>query len=175
MAKLKNFLFFKAFLHKFWDDNVEELLKRRSSMVEDDNPMSPVQNNTSLSSFQHSSLQQQQLQQQQQQQTQNYANLPQQHVFLPPTSPAVRPSSTIPPSPIHNYIAQSPGGVQTSQQNLIPSIVPSPGGFPNFVGSPAVGSHNSPMTLAPSPGSFMSPAPTQQPLYSAPSPVGSYG
>ena len=143
-------------------------------MVEDDNPMSPIQNNNNnLASFQNSSGQhhyQQPLQQQPQQA--QYSNL--QHIFLPPTSPAVRPSSAIPPSPIHNYIPQSPGG----QQNLIPSsIAPSPvNSFPNFVGSPAVvGSHNSPMTLAPSPGSFMSPASTQQPLYSVQSPVGSYG
>ena len=60
---------------------------------------------------------------------------------------------------------------------MMPSIAPSPGSFPNFAGSPAVGSHNSPgaphIAHAPSPGSFMSPAP--QPHHSVQSPAGLYG
>jgi hypothetical protein len=135
--------------------------------------MSPIQNNLPSAQYQHHAAQQQQ--QQQQLQMQNYQQMQQQqpqHVFLPPTSPAVRPSSAIPPSPIHNYLVQSPGGV-TSQ---ISSIAPSPGSFPNF-GSPALISHSSPSAphishAVPSPGGFMSPAP--QSSYSAQSPA-SYG
>lgn len=164
------FLFLKSFLSKFCDDTVEELLKRRSSMVEDDNPISPIQTSNTSSTTPYMTQPQQTYQQPIQQPHSQPPPPHQQHVFLPPTSPAVRPS--IPPSPIHNYVVQSPGGV--SQTNTIPSIAPSPGSFQNF-GSPAIMPHSSPgaplmsHTAAPSPGGFLSPAAQVQ------SPANSYG
>jgi hypothetical protein len=174
---------FKSFVHMFWDDNVEELLKRRSSIVDDDNPVSPVQiNNNTVPS--HIPLQQQS---QQQWQTSYSAQQQQQqahHVFLPPTSPAVRAQLPI-PSPIHNYSVHSPGNVAQNMQALAPlqsnylqagppSIAaPSPGSFQNY-GSPAVLSHSSPMNhtaAVQSPGGFLSPAPN----YQIQSPANTYG
>lgn len=135
-------------------------------------------NHSSYHSQHHQSLQPQAYHNQQQQN---------QHVFLPPTSPAVQSrmgtSNAVPQSPIP-YFAQSPGISGPTSNN--PSIAQSPG-FTNF-GSPAI-PHNSPSgaqqiisntnpiqhtasVQSPSTG-FMSPAPSSQQLqnYSLQSPA----
>lgn len=166
-------------MNLFLDENVQELLRRRSSLVEDDNPTSPAISNYNLNSN-SSMIQQQQGYSSQHQQQQQH------HVFLPPTSPAVqsRVNSNIPtPSPIQNYFVQSPG--LSAPTSNAPQIAQSPG-FTNF-GSPAI-PHSSPSTnphlinnqsqqqqhstSIQSPSGFMSPAAASQPQsYSTQSPA----
>lgn len=141
---------------------MQELLRRRSSLVEDDNPTSPAVSNYNLNS--NNSMMQQQ----------PYSNQPpQQHIFLPPTSPAVQSRVNIPtPSPIQNFCVQSPG---MSAPTSNAPIAQSPS-FTNF-GSPAI-PHSSPSTnpqllnnnqvqqqhstSIQSPSGFMSPAAASQ-------------
>lgn len=127
----------------FLDENVQELLRRRASLVEDDNPDSPYNNSFS---------QQNQNQPMSQQQQTGPGSQSQSHVFLPPTSPAVvqsRATAAPTPSPVHhNYFAQSPGLASAPPSNA-PAIARSPGTgssanvnsggamFGNF-GSPAI-------------------------------------
>lgn len=122
----------------FLDENVQELLRRRASLVEDDNPDSPsISNNQNFSQQPQNAQQQSQSNQygQQQQQTGGPGSQSQSHIFLPPTSPAVMPARSsgttggVPaPSPVHhNYFAQSPGITSAPASNA-PSIAQSPGG-----------------------------------------------
>jgi hypothetical protein len=124
----------KTFLNLFLDENVQELLRRRCSIVEDDNPASPISHGSNNNAAR---------------QLQQVSQVQQQHVFVPPTSPALHSrtantgaSNVAPaPSPVSNYFAQSPGVVSAPLSNAPPSVAQSPG-FVNF-GSPAI-SHNSP-------------------------------
>ena len=132
------------FLNMFLDENVEELLKKRLSLAvyedSDNNNNQSMLSNDSMSSSQQQKMDQQQ------------SNSQSQHVFLPPTSPAIvqQPRSTQPiptPSPVHNYFVQSPSmnapSVGAPTSNNPASIAQSPG-FANF-GSPAI-PHSSPTT-----------------------------
>ncbi|CAF0796799.1 unnamed protein product [Brachionus calyciflorus] len=149
--------FLSGFLKLFLDDSVQELLRRRSSLVEDDNPGSPT--------LYHN-----------QQPMSNNQQQAQSHVFLPPTSPAIQQPRTNQniPAPSPGYFVQSPGMSGPTSNAPIPQ---SPG-FPNF-GSPAI-PHSSPSTnhqiinnqsqqqqqhsmSIQSPSNFMSPAPASQP------------
>lgn len=154
----------------FLDENVQDLLRRRASLVEDDNPDSPSTNQINNQNFTQQSLQYINSQTSsvnqfgQSQQTTGSGGQSQSHIFLPPTSPAVAQTrgagsgGGVPtPSPVHhNYFAQSPGMTSAPPSNA-PSIAQSPGGgvstgtgansssgsmFPNF-GSPAI-PHTSP-------------------------------
>jgi hypothetical protein len=144
----------------FWDENVEELLKRRSSTVEDDNPVSPAQTN-----YNAAPTSQHQLATQAQPQWQSTSNQQQQqqhHIFLPPTSPAVRPQVPI-PSPLVNYSVHSPGNIA---QNLQPLSQP-PSNY-SQTGPPSIPMNH---TAVQSPGGFLSPAPN----YQIQSPANAYG
>lgn len=137
--------FLSGFLNIFLDENVQELLRRRASLVEDDNPDSPSSNNNPNFSQQ----QQQQLNTTQTNTNSQYgqqgSSQPQQsgpgsqHIFLPPTSPALTQSRSaggtgVAPSPIHhNFFAQSPGLASAPPSNT-PSIAQSPGGSGAGVG-----------------------------------------
>lgn len=121
-------------MNLFLDENVQELLRRRASLVEDDNPDSP---STSTNNNVNQTSQSQPLSNQygpsSQQQTGGPGSQQQSHIFLPPTSPAVmqqsRGGTGVPtPSPVHhNYFAQSPGMTSAPASNA-PSIAQSPGG-----------------------------------------------
>lgn len=120
----------------FLDENVQELLRRRASLVEDDNPDSPsaANNNTAAQQHQHQNPQSQQQYNQQQQQNSGPGSQ-QQHVFVPPTSPAVRAGAgNVPtPSPVHpSYFAPSPSSAaalaSAPGSNAPPSVAQSPGG-----------------------------------------------
>lgn len=133
----------------FLDKSVEELLRRRSSLVDDDNPGSPT-----VFPMQ--------------------TNQQQNHVFLPPTSPAVQQPRTNQniPAPSPDYYGPSPGNSGPTSNAPIPQ---SPG-FANF-GSPAL-PHTSPSTghqilsqssmPIQSPSNFMS---NSQPNFSTNSPA----
>jgi len=161
-----------SFLNLFIDETVEELLRKRSpyEVAEDE--------------IEDSLISQRLQQQQHQQLNQQPLSVQQNHVFLPPTSPAVQArinnntssaNSSIPtasPS-IHTFV-QSPG-IPGGPTSNTPSIAQSPG-FANF-GSPAI-PHSSPTTNSQqmqqqinnqphstsvqSPSGFMSPATNQQ-------------
>lgn len=100
----------------FLDKSVEDLLRRRSSLIEDDNPGSPT-----VYQIQPSQ---------------------QNHVFVPPISPAIQQPRTNPniPAPSPDYYGPSPGNSGPTSNAPIPQ---SPG-FANF-GSPAI-PHSSPST-----------------------------
>ena len=157
-----------SFLNLFIDESVEELMQKRS-------PFEIIEEETDDSYISH-----RQQQQQHQHLNQQPLSVQQNHVFLPPTSPAVQArasnsgNSSLPaasPS-IHTFV-QSPG-IPGGPTSNTPSIAQSPG-FANF-GSPAI-PHSSPTTNSQqmqqlnnqphstsvqSPSGFMSPATNQQ-------------